>query len=221
MKKYEILYNEATEIDGVTLYPIKALKDFFDIKKGQLGGYVQNEFNLSQLGNCWIRDNACVYGKAKVIDNAQVCGKAHVFDRAMISGDAHVFQNAWVYGHVQVSGNAEICEYAKLCGNAHISGNAVIEKNTDVINLVFNEKGISTTFYSTEDGIGISERGVSYSEDEFISYLKTTYDVYNVSKEDISKEYIDYILLIVAMKSKLGSGKKKRNLFSTFKSPVD
>ena len=205
-KKYEILYNEPTEIDGITLYPIRALKDFFDIKKGQRGGYVQTEFNLSQLDNSWIRDTACVYGKAKVLDNAQICGKANIFDRAIISGDAQVFGNAWIYGHVQVLGNAEVCNYAKLSGNSHISGNAVIEKNTDVISLVFNEKGITTTFYSTEDGIGISERGVSYTEDEFISYLNESY-------EDDSKEYKDYMLLITTMKSKLGTGKYKRNLF--------
>ena len=57
-KKYEILEDSAKKvestIDDVTVYRIKALKDFNDVKKGDLGGFIQNEMNLSQDGNCWV-----------------------------------------------------------------------------------------------------------------------------------------------------------------------
>ena len=37
--KYELIETDTTEIDrSVTLYRIRALKDFNDVKKGDLGG---------------------------------------------------------------------------------------------------------------------------------------------------------------------------------------
>ena len=32
------------------------------LKKGDFGGYVQQESNLSQFGNSWIYENAWVFG---------------------------------------------------------------------------------------------------------------------------------------------------------------
>ena len=52
-RKYE-LTDETIQINGKTLHRIKALKDFGDVKKGDIGGYVENEWNLSQDGECWI-----------------------------------------------------------------------------------------------------------------------------------------------------------------------
>jgi len=40
------------------LYRIRALKDFGDVKKGDIGGYIQSKSNLSQEGNVWIYDAA-------------------------------------------------------------------------------------------------------------------------------------------------------------------
>ena len=47
--KYE-LTNETKQVDDVTLYRIRALKDFADVKTGDLGGWVQSTANLSQEG---------------------------------------------------------------------------------------------------------------------------------------------------------------------------
>ena len=40
--------------DNSILYRPKALKDFKDVKKGDLGGYVVNYYNLRQEGDSWI-----------------------------------------------------------------------------------------------------------------------------------------------------------------------
>ena len=65
-KKYELInYNQETN-----LYRIKALKDFNDVKSGDLGGFVDSENNLSHEGNCWIYDSAVV------CDSALVCNFA-------------------------------------------------------------------------------------------------------------------------------------------------
>jgi hypothetical protein len=37
-------------------YRLKALKNFLDVKRGDLGGYVEGYYNLSQSGDCWIYD---------------------------------------------------------------------------------------------------------------------------------------------------------------------
>ena len=82
--KYE-LTDETIDVSGTTLHRIKALKDFGNVKKGELGGYVkkgelggyvESEYNLSQIGNCWVYGNARVCGDAEVCGNAKVCGNA-------------------------------------------------------------------------------------------------------------------------------------------------
>ena len=37
-------------------YRLKALKNFLDVKRGDLGGYVEGYHNLSQSGDYWIYD---------------------------------------------------------------------------------------------------------------------------------------------------------------------
>ena len=69
MKKFE-LTTDSIKRNGVTLYRIKALIDFEDVKAGDLGGYVEKEENLSQSGNAWVYGNACVSGDACVSDDA-------------------------------------------------------------------------------------------------------------------------------------------------------
>lgn len=60
MKKFE-LTNEVMELGGKTLYRIKALRDIGDsVQAGDLGGWIEKESNLSQKGECWVRDDAKV-----------------------------------------------------------------------------------------------------------------------------------------------------------------
>ena len=87
MKKYE-LTTETLRYKGCTLHRIKALKDFGSIKAGELGGWVEQEENLSQYGNAWVYGNARVYGNAWVYGNARVYGNA----------DYIVFKNFWSSG---------------------------------------------------------------------------------------------------------------------------
>ena len=58
-KKYK-LTEETLETDGRTLHRIMALRDFGNARKGDIGGWIENEDNLSHCGDCW------VYGDAKV-----------------------------------------------------------------------------------------------------------------------------------------------------------
>ena len=76
--KYE-LTDETIEVYGRTLHRIKALKDIgTSVKKGDLGGFVESERNLSQEGDCWICDSAKVFGSPNVFGSAEVSGEAEV-----------------------------------------------------------------------------------------------------------------------------------------------
>ncbi|WP_244591441.1 hypothetical protein [Bartonella bovis] len=85
------------------LHQIKALKDFGDVKAGDLGGYVEKEDNLSHEGDCWVDDEARVYKNAKVYGNAYVYGDALVHGNARVHGDARVYKNAQIFGNADIS----------------------------------------------------------------------------------------------------------------------
>ena len=145
-KKYK-LTEETINVDGRTLYRIEALKDFDVVEKGDKGGFIENESNLSQSGDCWVygnakvSDNAMVCGNAKVYGNARVYGNALVCDNAQVRDNAVVYDNAQVYGNAKVFENAEVSfdakvyddakvyEYAMVQGNAKVYGNAEIRTN--------------------------------------------------------------------------------------------
>ena len=93
MKKYELLVEDTITFFGVQLFRIKALISFSGIEKGEVGGYIASEKNLSQYGNAW------VYGNARVSGNAWVYGDARVYGNARVSGNAEVYGNARVYGN--------------------------------------------------------------------------------------------------------------------------
>ena len=81
-KKYELLKDDAITSFGRTLYRIKATTDFGDVEKGELGGYIEKEENLSHLGDAWVS------GNARVSDDARVSEL----------GDVIVFKNHWSSG---------------------------------------------------------------------------------------------------------------------------
>ncbi len=86
MKKYEFT-GEVKSHREVTLRRIRALKDFGDVKKGELGGWIEREENLSQSGDAW------VFGDAWVSDDASVSGDARVYGYTNLYGNADVFKN--------------------------------------------------------------------------------------------------------------------------------
>ena len=119
-KKYK-LTDECITIGDKKLYRIESLKDFAFIKKGDKGGFVESEENLSQVGSCWIYNDTKVCGNAWVFGNAKVCGNAKVYGNACVFGDAEIYDNVRVYGN------------AEVFGNVHIKGDADISSISDYI----------------------------------------------------------------------------------------
>ena len=91
---------------GVILHRIQAVRDFGSIHKGDKGGWVGMECNLSHDGFCWVGDEAKVYGDARVYGDASIYGDARVYGNAKVYGDAMVYYYARVYGDVKVYGKA-------------------------------------------------------------------------------------------------------------------
>ena len=156
MKKYK-LTDETIQVGGHTLHRIEALKDFGNVKKGDKGGFIEKEDNLSQSDGCWVyndarvfsnamvSDDALVFGNAQVYDKARVFGVAFVFNDAVVCGDAEVrdnaevwdnarvYGNARVWGNASIYGNAKVCGYARVYGNARVHGDAKVESASDYI----------------------------------------------------------------------------------------
>ena len=64
MKKFELTAEFVTNVFGKKLFRIKAIVAFGNVEKGELGGFIENEDNLSHDGNAWVSGNARVSGNA-------------------------------------------------------------------------------------------------------------------------------------------------------------
>lgn len=137
MKKYELTTNTKMWF-GRKLYQIKALKDFGNVKAGDLGGYIEKEENLSQDGNAWVYDsalvydNACVFSNARIFGNAKVYGYAQIFSNALIYDNTRVYNDAWIYGNARVFGDVGVFGNARVFGDAQIYGNTCVFDNAQV-----------------------------------------------------------------------------------------
>ena len=160
MKKYE-LTEDTIQFCGKTLHRIKALRDFCDVKSGDLGGYIENENNLSQENNAWVTGFALVTGSAHVTGSALVTDSAQVTGFALVTGSAQVTGSAHVTGSAQVTGNADF---------------AVIKG--------FGSAFRTTTFFKCSDGQIRTCCGCFYGTlDEFREKVKKTHGDSKFAKE--------------------------------------
>lgn len=132
-KKYEMMMNDFKVLeDGVKVYRILSLRDFNNVKTGELGGYIEKEENLSHKGDCWVYDKACVFNDAHVFGNAYIHDNARIFGCARVYDDAFVFGCTVIYGSAEISdeacifGNAQIFDDACVFGGSQVSGNVQI-----------------------------------------------------------------------------------------------
>ena len=89
MNKFELTAEFVTNVFGKKLFRIKALVAFGDVEKGELGGFIEKEDNLSHDGNAWVYGDAQVYGNARVSGDARVYGNA---DYASVAGFGRYFR---------------------------------------------------------------------------------------------------------------------------------
>lgn len=128
-KKYEILKDNPIKYHpwyhNSIAYPIRALKDFADIKAGEIGGCIQKEENLSQTDDAWVYDGGWVF------DDAVVREDSRIFTGGVIGGNAIVDHSFIDY--TQITGNA-------IVKSSYISGRGIIFGNSKVSNVQIAEQ---------------------------------------------------------------------------------
>ena len=128
MTKYKILKNDSIYYDGVTLYRIQSRCDFDDVQFGDIGGYIEKEYNLSHSGTAWVYDNAKVFGRyTTVYDNAKIRGHAIVKNGAKIFENAVVKDKAQVFSAAKIHGNSRIYKRGRIYSNVNIFGKAKVK----------------------------------------------------------------------------------------------
>ena len=221
-KHFRLLKDDSIEIDGVKLYRIQATKNIPQhyIAKGEKGGYIEKEDNLSD--EAWVGGNAKVYGyakvceKARISDNVEVCGNAYICGRAKVFEDVKVFENAEVCGNAQVygmavvsgdafvSGNAEVCGNAEMFGDVRVSnsvrlsGKAFVGSDDDLCFFSkFGSENRNTTFFRTKDGdIFVTCGCFRGTLEKFEKQVKRTHGDNKFAKE--------YLAMIELVKIKFG-----------------
>ena len=128
-KKFELVDDDTVVVDGVTLYRVRAVRDFGGtrrgrrvvVKRGELGGYVASEDCLSQEGLAW------VYSDAKIVDG-YVGGSSSLFGRAVLKGggrlvhDVELRDDVMVDGQVVLDGVITLRDRVKMLGTIRVSG---------------------------------------------------------------------------------------------------
>ena len=228
-KKYELVKDIKIVFDGHTLYRIRALRDFNDIKKGDLGGYIEKEDNLSQDGNCWVYDDAMVIRDARICDNARIYDRvivnglarvfgdaivsddAKVFDNAVLKDHAEIFDNAEIYGNSMVSGSAKVFDYVRICDNTTVEGKSTISGKAKVHG---NAKicGCSTIFGDADifDDVCIEDDAICHtvcnqSNPPILFHIKSLRVEKIRTFDDREEEYENNLLYVLNCISEIGT----------------
>lgn len=165
-RKYQIIRDDEHKIEyeGKTLYRIQALRDVSTrVKAGDMGGYIENYDNLSQVNECWVGGNAQVFDLAVVKDNALIMDHSEISDDSVIGTDVIV------------------------CGISHIRGKSVIistsyeDKNIRIMGLDLNDHVRINSF---KDFIMVHNVANKY---DILAYHKAIPNPKDVNPEDFAK----------------------------------
>jgi len=129
--KYELI--DDGDLSG--LYRVRALKDFGNVKKGERGGQVAGEHNLSQEGDCWIGEDVVVKDNARVEDNATISGFVSVRNTAKVKGNVNVFGKVSINGDAMLKDNVRV--YHDVAGGISIQAGCLLR---DDVSIEFEEE---------------------------------------------------------------------------------
>ena len=140
------------------------------VKAGDLGGYIQSESNLSQIGDCWVS------GNGRVTDNGKVTGNGSVTDNGWVTDNGNVTDNGWVTDNGSVT------------GNGWVFGDAMIKKPTDILTIssLGSRNDTLTVLYNKTCATGCFQGTI----DEFLAAVKETHRNNKYAKQ--YQDAIDY-----------------------------
>lgn len=137
--KYKILFDRPyLFISEKKLFQVEACKSFSTkdgrkIKKGDRGGFIESEKNLSQKGSCWVFKDSIVYGDSSISGDALIDGNSTIFD-SNVSEDA-VVNTCTVKSHSTIRGSAFLSNvrsisFSDISENATVSGGMIMDSCT-------------------------------------------------------------------------------------------
>ena len=218
-KKYE-LTTEKIEYKGRTLYRIRALRDFEDVKMGDLGGFVESEKNLSQEGDCWIYDDSKVTGGSVITDHSIIKNDS-IVDNSIVMNNSKVESSTIRHSIVEKStiNNSKVESSTVMCSSKVESStvmcyskvesstiesstvganksrfkNAKIESKADYIAIVNigSRNDTLTAYRCANDEIGVATGCFTGNIDEFVNAVE---DTHNDNK--FAKDYLKAVELI-------------------------
>lgn len=129
--KYELVTTEAIGPRGRALFRVRALRNFGDVKAGDVGGFVEGTHNLSQEGECWIYDNAMAVQRAQVRDNGRLKGNSIVLLNSRVRENAEVSGACWIDMDSDIAGTSRVSGSVRvgsgvLRGHAQARGDVII-----------------------------------------------------------------------------------------------
>lgn len=179
MKKYE-LTNKKTDYWGSTLYRIRALIDFANVKAGDIGGWIEKEDNLSHRDNCWVYgngivcDNGLVRDNGMVCDNGIVCDNGVVCDNGLVGGCGIVCDGGVVCENGLVRDNGKVYDNGMVFGNGIVCDNGLVRDNGVVCdNGMVYGYGIVSSNGMVRKPLDILITGPTGSRNDFTTFYKT------------------------------------------------
>lgn len=126
-KKYTFIGEKYFEDINLTLRRIQSISDFGRIKKDCVGGFIQDETNLSMFDNSWVMGESRVFEHAKLEGSSIILGNCKIFQNAKISGSVLMFGNCEIFGKSKITAsNSFLSGQIKMFDNAQINGDNVI-----------------------------------------------------------------------------------------------
>ena len=189
-KKYEILYDLNCTSYGRKVYRIRSLRNFSNVKVGDVGGFVASEENLSQDGNCWVYDDAIVHDHALIRGDAAICDHSRIYDYSIIRDRATVCGYAIIRGHTSIYDLAIVRSYDSgypffIHGCAVIRGSVIVEKSSEILSIgPLGSRNAYTTFVKQNNEIFVT-CGCFYGDiDKFEERVLKTYEANNLYRSD-------------------------------------
>lgn len=207
-KKYEFT-GKTANVGKHILHRIRALRDFGDVKAGDLGGFIESEGNLSHDGECWVYhngkvsgngvvcDNGVVFGHGMVRDHGRVCDHGAVFEHGVVRGHGEVCDHGTVFGYGMVCDHGRVCDNGVVAGYGWVSGHGVVygygrlsghgsvhDKNDIITICSIGSRKNTTTFFKTQEGdIGVACGCFSGTLDEFKDRVRQKHNNNRYAKE--------------------------------------
>lgn len=149
MKKYRLGSKAKVLGCGTVVHEIIALRDIpkYSVSKGDIGGFVESEANLSQLldDDSWIKDDAIAKGHTRMEKGALLLHRAVVTD-SLISGEIIIGADAQVSDSELRGNQMEIMEYAQLT-DVQLEGELVEIRGNVTLNMI-HSAGLVENFFA-------------------------------------------------------------------------